>query len=144
MTLDSTVGERGGPTTGDRPTDEQPSTGTLVAFGSPLSEVAHWVEGDLHEFRSLEYDVIASGPDERSAISAFVDASADYARFLHDPAGDPTDEDRELAIQILDRLFEGYAKALEREAHRRLVVRLLRRRGDGAGRPWHLVSAQQT
>ncbi len=109
-----------------------------------LSEVAHWVEGDLHVFRSLEYDVIASGPDQLAAISAFVQASADYARFLHDPAGDPTDEDRELATQILDRLFEGSARALESEVHRRLVVRLLRRRGDDAGRPWHLLSAQQT
>ena len=143
MSVDSTVGQRGDPVT-DRPTAMQPSTGRLVAFGTLLSEVAHWVEGDLHVFRSLDYDVIASGPDERAAISAFVQNSADYARFLHDPSGDPTDEDRELATQILDRLYEGYSKALDHEARRRIVVRFLRRRGDDAGRPWHLLSARQT
>ena len=116
--------------------------GRIAAYGVVLSGIEYWTEDRTHVVRSTDYDVIASGDDERAAIDAFVEASVDYARFLWDPAGDPTDDDRALANMIMDRLFEGAARALDHETRRRLIVRVLRHRG--AGHSWRLQRSPLT
>ena len=67
------------------PTPGAPEYGEIRLRNLPLSSVAYWQEGDLHVFRSTEYDVVAADEDIDAAARIFAEKSEDYAAFIADP-----------------------------------------------------------
>jgi hypothetical protein len=124
------------------PTADAPEHGEIRLRKSLISEVAYWCEGDLHVFRSTEYDVIAAHEDRDIAARIFVEKSEDYASFLADHDGDPTLEDLRLALLILQRLVDGYHRPPPLSQLR--IIRRLRGRGHNAARGWYHRSSVPT
>lgn len=99
----------------------------------PISSIEHWVEEDVHVFRSAEFDCVGEGSNEFEAVAAFVDNAEDLFRFLDDlhDAGRATEDETRLLIKLSRRFFEMYeAIELERESqsNQRInkLLRLLR------------------
>ena len=133
----SALASRPTPTLSAYPTAEHPELGEISMAGVTLSDVAYWLDGDMHVFRSTEYDVIAADEDKHEAVHTFVSNSEEYAQFLADETREPTVDDLRLALVILQRLVESYAAADANRARRLTIVRMLRGHGHDAARGWH-------
>lgn len=135
--------------TGSGPTEDRPEFGVISVHDVPISQVAHWRDGDLYVFRSTEFDVIAADEDLQKAIVVFVDNASDYADMVSElTASELTQHEAEVAMLILRRLSEAYKQGAEmfraRARHHSRVVRLLRGRGHDAPRTWYRKSSLPT
>ena len=112
------------------PTADQPELGCISQGGVQLSQVAYWVEGDEHVFRSTEYDVLGADEDFGAAIVKFVENSEDYATFIADLLRQETAIDEaEVALVLVRRFADAYRQ--QRDAARqdaRRIIRIPRKR----------------
>ncbi len=118
----------------DGPTADDPGYGTIGIYNQPISDVAYWIEGGDHVFRSVEFDIIAGAPDFDEAISKFIDNAEDLATSIAELDGDDrTAQESQDAMTIFQRLAGAYEESerIEQERRRRMrLLRLLRRRPD--------------
>jgi hypothetical protein len=119
------------------PTVDDPESGEIRVRGVILSAVAYWREDGVHVFRSTEYDVIAADEDRDTAARTFIEKSEDYAEFLSDSDGDPTEDDIAIATMIVHRLLEGYAGPEDADCRRELLARVGERVRSAVEQSWH-------
>ena len=65
-----------------QPTEDSPEQGVAVIFDVQLSTAEHWIEGDTHVIRSLEFDVIAGAPTFEEALTKFLTEVMAFAIYL--------------------------------------------------------------
>lgn len=134
---------------GRAPSEETPEFGVISIADVVISQVAHWMDGDLFVFRSTEFDVIAADEKRDLAIKIFIDNAQDYADMVGDLAPeDLTQDEAETALLILRRMTAGYERNASelraRLARRVRVVSRLRGRGHDAPRQWYRKSSLPT
>ncbi len=117
------------------PTVDDPESGEIRVRGVILSAVAYWREDELHVFRSTEYDVIAADENLDTAVRIFIEKSEDYAKFLSDPDGDPTEDDIGIAVMIVRRLLNGHAEPDEAD-YRDLLAHMSDRVRSAVEQSW--------
>lgn len=122
-------------TLSDLPTSESPEEGVLTFYDVEVFPALHWVEDGDHVFRSTEFDLLAADRDQYVAIQKFIEMAEDLADYHVDlmKAGRATDEEADIALQILSRINELLERQLrlakeQLQAQRRRVINVRRRR----------------
>lgn len=120
------------------PTEQSPEYGVVVIADKPISLAEHWVEGNVHVLRSLEFDVIAGSEDFQQAVDQFAEKAEDLWGYLSRQDGISGNENETfvlLAARFLDiykELERREQARLEEERHQRLVsIHLNRQRQRG-------------
>jgi hypothetical protein len=139
-------------TTSEHPpawTEDNPQEGEIrhVRYDDlVLCRILRWVDGGDYVLRAADFDLLVTDADPREATRKFVSECYSLFNALSElmRAGDATEDERTLLVQLAGPLVDAWQRDVERREKRLVDINFprLRRRGSHAYGDWRTGSSR--